>query len=347
MSNALLAELAAERLSRQPPPATAAAAAAAAPAASAAPDAEFPLTVKMVDKSEPVTVTVSLTSTVGDLITRLTAKGVRPKILAFAGKRLLPGDTGRQLQAAGVRRGGPVAICVGSRVSSSSGTAPTACAQNADSNPKKLSKEELEEFKAVFTLFDRNGDGFLDASELKATMASLGERVTDAQAAEMIVEADSNGDGKLDFGEFVAMMGGASEKRLREGGAAANEPPPAKKVKQGDRENSPEDESVYYDLQIVDANEEHLLGGPDAERVIDYGGAQQRLELARSEFADAVRDVKDAQEDLSFEGTQAPYTVILSKCSRSDDDVEYEEIAREVVRPRAAALRKRRQEEGW
>ena len=279
MSNALLAELAAERLSRQPPPATAAAAVAAAPAASAAPDAEFPLTVKMVDKSEPVTVTVSPTSTVGDLITRLTAKGVRPKILAFAGKRLLPGDTGQQLQAAGVRRGGPVAICVGSRVSSTSGTAPTACAQNADSNPKKLSKDE---------------------------------------------------------------------KRLREGGAAANEPPPAKKVKQGDRENSPgEDESVYYDLQIVDASEELLLGGPDAERVIDYGGAQQRLELARSEFADAVRDVKAAQEDLRFEGTQAPYTVILSKCSRSDDDVEYEEIAREVVRPRAAALRKRRQEEGW
>ena len=210
----------------------------------AAPDADFPLTVKMVDKSEPVTVTVSPTSTVGDLITRLTAKGVRPKILAFAGKRLLPGDTGQQLQAAGVRRGGPVAICVGSRVSSSSGTAPTACAQNADSNSKKLSKEKLEEFKAAFTLFDRNGDGFLDASELKATMAGLGERVTDAQAAEMIVAADSNGDGKLDFGEFVAMMGGASEKRLREGGAAANEPPPAKKAKQGGREAEAEAETA-------------------------------------------------------------------------------------------------------
>lgn len=113
MSNALLAELAAARRARQPAPAAAATAATA-----TVPAPEFSLTVKMVDKSDPVTVSVSPASTVRDLISMLTAKGVRPKILAFAGKRLLPGDVDQRLQGAGVRKHGPVVVCVGSRVSS-------------------------------------------------------------------------------------------------------------------------------------------------------------------------------------------------------------------------------------
>ena len=107
-----------------------------------------------------------------------------------------------------------------------------------------------------------------------------------------------------------------------------------------DAEDSYENESVYYDLQIVDSKDKHLLGGADAAREFDD------LEFARSEFADAVRDVKDAQEDLNFDGTKAPYTVILTRRYHDDDRAFDEEIiARDVVRPRAAALKKRRKNE--
>lgn len=50
-----------------------------------------------------------------------------------------------------------------------------------------------------YRVFDKNGDGFITADELKNVMSNLGEKLSDEEIEDMIKEADLNGDGKVDF----------------------------------------------------------------------------------------------------------------------------------------------------
>ncbi|KAF0915834.1 hypothetical protein E2562_039143 [Oryza meyeriana var. granulata] len=71
-------------------------------------------------------------------------------------------------------------------------------------------KEEatVEEAAAAFRVFDRNGDGFIDAAELGSVLRSLGF-AAGAGAAEcqrMINAYDADNDGRIDFQEFLKFM---------------------------------------------------------------------------------------------------------------------------------------------
>ena len=46
------------------------------------------------------------------------------------------------------------------------------------------------------------GTGFIDSVALRRMMASLGEKMTDAEIDDMMREADLDGDGKISFAEF-------------------------------------------------------------------------------------------------------------------------------------------------
>lgn len=48
-------------------------------------------------------------------------------------------------------------------------------------------------------MFDKNGDGYISASELRHVMTTLGEKLTDDEVDEMIREADIDGDGKVNY----------------------------------------------------------------------------------------------------------------------------------------------------
>ena len=63
-----------------------------------------------------------------------------------------------------------------------------------------------EDTAHAFKVFDRDGDGLINAEDLKRTMNNLGEPLTKAEVKAMIVEADLDGDGKINFKEFQRLM---------------------------------------------------------------------------------------------------------------------------------------------
>ncbi|BAM40412.1 calmodulin [Theileria orientalis strain Shintoku] len=63
-----------------------------------------------------------------------------------------------------------------------------------------------EELIQAFKVFDRDGNGFISAQELRHVMTNLGERLTDDEVDEMLREADIDGDGKINYEEFVKLM---------------------------------------------------------------------------------------------------------------------------------------------
>jgi len=67
-------------------------------------------------------------------------------------------------------------------------------------------EESGEEFREVFDLFDKNGDGKISAQELGEVMKTLGEDLSEEEVNNMIREGDINGDGEIDYEEFKLMM---------------------------------------------------------------------------------------------------------------------------------------------
>ncbi|AFZ79692.1 calmodulin, putative [Theileria equi strain WA] len=63
-----------------------------------------------------------------------------------------------------------------------------------------------EELVQAFKVFDRDGNGFISAQELRHVMTNLGEKLTNEEVDEMLREADVDGDGKINYEEFVKLM---------------------------------------------------------------------------------------------------------------------------------------------
>lgn len=72
---------------------------------------------------------------------------------------------------------------------------------------RKVKESESEdEIKEAFKVFDKDGNGYISAAELRHVMTNLGEKLTDEEVDEMIREADVDGDGQINYEEFVKMM---------------------------------------------------------------------------------------------------------------------------------------------
>eukprot|EP00936_MAST-01D_sp_MAST-1D-sp1_P001369 g1369.t1 len=63
-----------------------------------------------------------------------------------------------------------------------------------------------EEIMDAFKFFDEDGSGGITLNELRDSMSKFGEHLTDAQANEMLREADVNGDHEIGCDEFIKIM---------------------------------------------------------------------------------------------------------------------------------------------
>ncbi|KJH50893.1 EF hand [Dictyocaulus viviparus] len=62
-----------------------------------------------------------------------------------------------------------------------------------------LDPREERELQEVFRVFDKNGDGLISVEDLLKLMHSLGEKLNEADAREMIKEGDIDRDGMISF----------------------------------------------------------------------------------------------------------------------------------------------------
>ena len=73
-------------------------------------------------------------------------------------------------------------------------------------NVDAMSAKDVDDLITLFNKFDRNGDGSIDQSELKALLHVSGIDATDAQVATVLADDDTDGDGSIEFSEFVGIV---------------------------------------------------------------------------------------------------------------------------------------------
>ena len=80
-----------------------------------------------------------------------------------------------------------------------------------------LTKDEVEEIREAFKMFDTQGHGTIDPKELKSAMISLGFQKKSPTVYEMICELEEIG-GEVDFDDFIeAISNKLGNKETKEG----------------------------------------------------------------------------------------------------------------------------------
>lgn len=76
-----------------------------------------------------------------------------------------------------------------------------------------LSKEQNEEIKQCFCLFDKDGSGSINLKELKDAMKALGVFLKKDEVQEYMQKVDKDGSGSLELVEFICLMTEVLNKR--------------------------------------------------------------------------------------------------------------------------------------
>ena len=71
---------------------------------------------------------------------------------------------------------------------------------------KQLTDEQKAELREAFDLFDTDGSGAVDASELHTAMKALGFEPKKEEISKMVKDMDKDGDATVDFEEFCVML---------------------------------------------------------------------------------------------------------------------------------------------
>ena len=66
-----------------------------------------------------------------------------------------------------------------------------------------MAHDELEEIQEIFSHFDRDGNGTIDAEEFGALMEALGAEMSDEELEIGLTIIDANGNGQVEFDEFI------------------------------------------------------------------------------------------------------------------------------------------------
>ncbi len=69
-------------------------------------------------------------------------------------------------------------------------------------DPAELEKE----LRQAFRVFDKDGSGKIASAELRHIVTSLGEKLTEKEADEMIRCADPEGSGFVDYDRFIQVI---------------------------------------------------------------------------------------------------------------------------------------------
>ncbi|KAG0371139.1 hypothetical protein BGZ54_010113 [Gamsiella multidivaricata] len=73
------------------------------------------------------------------------------------------------------------------------------------SSSTTFTAEEIAGFKESFNVFDRDGNGAINASELRSLLKLVGEKFHTTSVAHTLKEFDTNNDQHIDFDEFLVM----------------------------------------------------------------------------------------------------------------------------------------------
>ncbi|PVD31834.1 hypothetical protein C0Q70_07252 [Pomacea canaliculata] len=164
-------------------------------------------------------------------------------------------------------------------------TASKSSREDRTKKEKRLAKElgfsdkEYEEIKRTFCVFDQDGNGHITRNELKSVVRMLGQNMSEAELNEMILHADSNASGTIEFEEFLPLIAAKMKDKVAR------------------------DKELRDAFRAFDQNGDGFISVSELRRAMSKMGQQ----LTDAEIEAIIRDVdKDGDGFVNYEGMHHP-----------------------------------------
>jgi Ca2+-binding EF-hand superfamily protein len=128
------------------------------------------------------------------------------------------------------------------------------------------------EAKELFSLFDRDGNGKIDARELGTLIRSLGENPTETEVQAMIKSVDDNKNGVLEFSEFMELIRNQTFERINK-------------------------DDLINIFRAFDKDNTGKLLGEDVKQIVISGGEK----LTPQEADEILEDFMDSEGYIAYE----------------------------------------------
>ena len=91
-------------------------------------------------------------------------------------------------------------------------------AKAGGSKYEMLNEVQIAEIREIFTLFDKNSDGYVNTSELSTIVRGLNLNPSETEVAEYMREVDGNNTGQFDQNSLISLIArkGKSQETLEE-----------------------------------------------------------------------------------------------------------------------------------
>ncbi|KAF5826736.1 calmodulin [Dunaliella salina] len=70
----------------------------------------------------------------------------------------------------------------------------------------QMTEDQKTDLQEAFDIFDKNGDGKIDAKELGFVIRTIGQNATETELGVMIKEVDADGDNEINMSECLMIM---------------------------------------------------------------------------------------------------------------------------------------------
>lgn len=145
---------------------------------------------------------------------------------------------------------------------------------------QQLTQEQIQEYKEIFNLFDKDHSGSISATELTTVMRSLGLTPTESEVKDLMNEIDLDGNHQIEFDEFLVLMN------------------------RQQRSNDSQEELMEA-FKVFDVNGDGFISRSELKQVLNSIGE----ELTEQEIDDMMKEASDGQGRINIQ----QFAAMLSK----------------------------------
>jgi Ca2+-binding EF-hand superfamily protein len=148
-----------------------------------------------------------------------------------------------------------------------------------------LSPGQIESLRDAYLVFDRDGDGGISETELRAVVRSMGQKLSKDEVHRMFQEVDDDNSGEIDLNEFLQIMANNINRGGNKQGKRSSEQEEGREEEDGGGTQ----ENWKVGFELFDADRDGLITCEDLGRVLRNMGEQIKSFELDEMFAEVAR----------------------------------------------------------